>query len=144
MRQYAFTPRQSDPRIEAEAHWEDLREELNVTRDQLEASEARERSQAALIDMLRNELAETKLNCAIIERSNTVMRTKLQAAGMLVLDALKADELDRGVAVSEYAPMKTPKIQAEPKDEPQDQLALDATKPIFLRTAMPANQFSER
>ncbi len=142
MRQYAFTPKQSDPRIEAEAHWDDLRDELNNTRDQLESSNAQCTSQAAMIDMLRNELAETKLNCAIIERSNTVMRTKLQAAGMLVLDALKADELERGAVVSEYAPMKTPKIQAESKDEPKDE-PQDA-KPIFLRTAVPANQFPER
>lgn len=103
MRQYAFTPEGRDPRISANEHWESMLDELNATRDSLEAANANETAQAALIDMLRKELAATKVSHAVIERSNTVMRTKLQAAGMLVLDALKSDEIERGQAVSEFA-----------------------------------------
>lgn len=117
MRQYAFNPQETDPRVSAGDHWDDMRTELNLTRDQLESSNAETVSQAALIDMLRKELSDTKTSCAIIERSNTVMRTKLQAAGMLVLDALKSDEIERGQAVSEYA-VKSP---AKPYTElPED------------------------
>lgn len=133
VRQYAFDPQEHDPRIDAQRHWEDLRDELNVTRDQLESSNAQCTSQAALIDMLRQELSETKSACAIIERSNTVMRTKLQAAGMLVLDALKTDEIERGAVVSEFAVKSNVQpIHDEPKVE----------RPAFLRmTAPPENQW---
>lgn len=116
MRQYAFNPQETDPRVSATEHWEALKDELNVTRDQLEHANAETVSQASLIDMLRKELSDTKASCAIIERSNTVMRTKLQAAGMLVLDALKADEIERGQAVSEFAVKSPAKPQPESPD----------------------------
>jgi hypothetical protein len=134
-KQYAFEPQEADPRVTAQQHWSDMRDELNATRDALEAANANETSQAALIDMLRRELAAAKATCAIIERSNTVMRTKLQAAGMLVLDALKTDEIERGAAVSEYAV----KSQAKPTQiESSD-------RPAFLRSVTPpVNQFQER
>jgi hypothetical protein len=133
-KQYAFEPQEHDPRITAQQHWADMRDELNATRDALEAANANETAQAAMIDMLRKELADTKAACAIIERSNTVMRTKLQAAGMLVLDALKTDEIERGVAVSEYAVRSN--VQPIHQDEPK------GDRPSFLRmTAPPANHF---
>jgi hypothetical protein len=136
-KQYMFEAQETDPRITAAQHWNDMRDELNATRDALESANAHETAQAAMIDMLRKELADSKATCTVIERSNTVMRTKLQAAGMLVLDALKTDEIERGTAVSEYAVKNNVHpIQAEPPAEPQD------AKPAFLRTAMPANQFS--
>jgi hypothetical protein len=116
MRQYAFTPQETDPRVSANDHWDDMRQELNVTRDALESANAHEIAQASLIDMLRKELAATKENCAIIERSNTVMRTKLQAASMLVIDALKSDEIERGEAVSEFAVRKPAVPRADPND----------------------------
>lgn len=137
-RQYIFEAQETDPRITAAQHWNDLRDELNATRDALESSNAHELAQAAMIDMLRKELVESKATCQIIERSNTVMRTKLQAAGMLVLDALKTDEIERGAAVSEYAvKANVHPIPDEPLAEPQE------IQPIFLRTAIPANQFPE-
>lgn len=127
-KQYAFEPKPEDPRRSAQLQWDQIREELNDTREALEHSEAERVSQAALIDMLRNELASVKAAYAVVERSNTVMRTKLQIAGGIVLDALKADELERGSAVSEYA-VKSP-VMVEHDDEPEQ-------RPIFLRPVVP-------
>lgn len=94
-RQYQFEPQEHDPLITAQRHWNDMRDELNVTRDQLEASEAREASQAALIDMLRKELDASKSAHSRDQIALTIMRTKLKASGLLILDALKADEAEQ-------------------------------------------------
>lgn len=125
-KQYQFVPPKTDPRATSEQQWSDMLDELNVTRDQLESANAQCTSQAALIDMLRKELSDAKSAGAIIERSNIVMRTKLQAAGMLVLDALKTDELERGAAVSEFA-VKTPQSSMTTVEE----------KPLFLKAVVP-------
>ena len=88
-RQYEFVPQETDPRIAAERHWEDMRNELNVTRDALEHADAQCVTQSALIDMLRQEVADTKFAYSVAQTSLTTMQTKLKAAGMLILDALK-------------------------------------------------------
>src|ERR1700677_3582883 len=88
-RQYAFNPPVADPRHEAERLWDEMRDELSVARDQLEASEAREVASAALIDMLRKEI-ETASESQTRDRTAVIrMEAKLKAAGMLILDALK-------------------------------------------------------
>lgn len=133
MRQYAFTPQETDPRLSAGDHWDDMRQELNLTRDQLESANAENVTQSALIDMLRKELSDTKSACAIIERSNTVMRTKLHAAGMLVLDALKSDEIERGAAVSEFA--------VKPQFKPNDIVPMEDAKDIVSNIHALANKW---
>ena len=60
-RQYAFDPQPVDPRQFANQQWDDLRTEVNVTRDALERSDAECTAQAALIDMLRKEHEEYKV-----------------------------------------------------------------------------------
>ena len=128
MRQYAFVPKAMDPRIEAESQWDELRDELNVCRDALESSNAENTTLAAMVDMLRKELDRAKIDLVVVERSNAAMRGKLHAAGLVVLDALKADEIERGVAVSEYAvrsPVKA--AQVEPQEE----------RPAFLHPVRP-------
>src|ERR1700676_2360979 len=52
-KQYVFEPQENDPRITAAQHWNDMRDELNHTRESLEHSEADRIAQASLIDMLR-------------------------------------------------------------------------------------------
>jgi hypothetical protein len=94
-RQYAFNPPVSDPRHEAEMLWDEMRDELRIARDALEVSEAREVANASLIDMLRKELAATKTAHRSDQVALTVMRTKLESAGRLVLDALKLDEPEK-------------------------------------------------
>lgn len=89
MRQYAFQPQPTDPRITAQDEWARMVDELDITRDSLERSNAECTSQAALIDMLRKELAETRIRHDRDQEALTIMRTKLKAAGGLVLDALK-------------------------------------------------------
>lgn len=88
-RQYAFNPPASDPRDAAELIWDELRDELNLTRDSLEAAEAQNVSQAALIDMLRKEIDLSKQAQLRDQIAVTRMEAKLKAAGMLILDALK-------------------------------------------------------
>lgn len=88
-KQYAFTPPVADPRHAAELLWDEMRDELEIARDALEQSEAREVASAALIDMLRKEI-DTAAETQIRDRTAVIrMEAKLKAAGMLILDALK-------------------------------------------------------
>ena len=114
-RQYEFEPQTDDPRIYARHHWEDMRTELNITRDALESSESQSLAQSALIDMLRKELAEAKRAHDVDNVALTIMRTKLKAAGMLVLDALKED---------------MPPVQTAPPKRLQDVPARSVPQPV--------------
>ena len=88
-KQYAFTPPIADPRHQAEQLWDELRDELNASRDALEHSEADRISQASLIDMLRKELELSKESQLRDQIAVTRMHAKLKAAAMLIIDALK-------------------------------------------------------
>jgi hypothetical protein len=88
-KQYAFTPPIADPRRQAEQIWDELRDELNMTRDALEHSEADRISQASLIDMLRKELELSKESQLRDQIAVTRMHAKLKASAMLIIDALK-------------------------------------------------------
>ncbi len=89
---FAFNPQREDPRIAAERHWTDMISELQVTRQQLEKADSIAIANAELIDMLRKELADEKAEHRKDRDALIVVRTKLQAAGHLILDALKDDE----------------------------------------------------
>src|ERR1700678_2429475 len=121
-RQYEFVPQETDPRIAAERHWEDMRNELNVTRDALEDSQAAEKTLSALVDMLRQEIADTKFAYSAAQTSLTTMQTKLKAAGMLILDALK----DSG----EPEPPKRLRLQDLPPSPPRQPPIQPRSPPI--------------
>ena len=88
-RQYQFTPPVADPRQSADMLWDEMRDELNITRDSLEQSEAQCLSQASLIDMRRKELELSKESQLRDQIAVTRMHAKLKAAAMLIIDALK-------------------------------------------------------
>jgi len=138
-KQYQFSPRSTDPRIEAEDHWADMKDALNATRDALEHSDADRVAMSAMIDMLRKELMDAKAACTVIERSNTVMRTKLQAAGMLVLDALKADEIERSAVVSEYKGNVLPMVESDVSQIKDSIVQVNSPEPNVITP--PKNEF---
>lgn len=90
-RQYEFVPEHTDPHLFADQQWSMLRDELNVTRQHLEASEAREIAKEELIKMLRRELAAKTAAHDADQIALTVMTTKLRTAGTLILDVLKIE-----------------------------------------------------
>jgi hypothetical protein len=69
--------------------WDEMRDELEIARSSLEQSEAREVAQSALIDMLRKELEATSESHTRDRTAVIRMESKLKAAGLLILDALK-------------------------------------------------------
>jgi hypothetical protein len=128
-KQYMFTPPVVDPRASADLLWDEMRDELNITRDALEQSEAREVANAALIDMLRKEIdaakdSQTRDRTAVIR-----METKLKAAGMLILDALKDkpdDEEERPKqkrALQDLPPVRRETQRADPGPPPSPSAA---------------------
>jgi hypothetical protein len=88
-KQYMFTPPVADPRASADLLWDEMRDELNITRESLEQSEAQCLSQASLIDMLRKELDRSKESQFRDQVAVTRMHAKLKAAALLIIDALK-------------------------------------------------------
>jgi hypothetical protein len=123
-RQYAFNPPVADPRHHAEQLWDELRDELNITRDSLEAAEAQNVSQAALIDMLRKEIELSKESQLRDQIAVTRMHAKLKAAGILILDALK-DKPDED---------ESPKPKRTLQDLPQTRKETERAAPEPIRS----------
>jgi hypothetical protein len=119
-KQYAFTPPIADPRHQAEQLWDELRDELNASRDALEHSEADRISQASLIDMLRKELELSKESQLRDQIAVTRMHAKLKAAGMLILDALKdkPEEEEEHPKPPKRTLQDLPQTRREPPPEP--------------------------
>lgn len=127
-KQYAFTPPIADPRHQAEQLWDELRDELNASRDALEHSEADRISQASLIDMLRKELELSKESQLRDQIAVTRMHAKLKAAAMLIIDALKDKPDDESPppkprrALQDLPPTKRETPKAEPEYSPSASL----------------------
>lgn len=127
-RQYQFTPPIADPRHQAEQLWDEMRDELEIARDALEQSEAREVASAALIDMLRKEI-DTAAETQMRDRTAVIrMEAKLKAAGMLILDALKDKPDDESPSprpkrtLQDLPPTKREVPKAEPEPSPSASL----------------------
>jgi hypothetical protein len=140
VKQYEFEPEEHDPRIAAARQWEDMRDSLNVTRDALEHSEADRVALSVLVDMLRKELTAAKRDLSVAERSTLAMRAKLQSAGLIVLDALQADEAERMAVVPEVKnPARHPQNTEEDKPA-ADNIVKDSVTRIS-GTRPPTNRF---
>jgi len=140
MKQYAFTPPQTDPRIAAEYTWDTMLDELNTTREQLEYANANEVAQAKLIDMLQAELAKTKAAHEVDRTALTVVRTKLKVAGSIILDALREDAPEpqkQTVEPAELPVEETPQPEQEAIQEAPKAMGRDIIKGTAAGTNLP-------
>jgi len=139
---YTFNPAARAPHVTAEEQWQEMCTELNAARDSLEALEAMSTSQAALIDMLRKEVASTKAAHARDEIALTTMRAKFETAAGIILEVLrppeKAPEPEPAPTAKsvpdEYGIRVVPKVEP-PVEEPDIIEMAERLSPISWGTA---------
>lgn len=135
-----YIPPERDPRTEANAEWDRMRNELLTIRDQLNSANVDREVLGRQVDALKRDLATAKSVANEAMREAMSYRTSFEDVGRLILAILKRGIEDRKGG-DEYAP---PAIPSSVRGDPVSDEDIRQVEDIILRRSRSHKQDVER